>query len=61
MSMFTMHCPWCGWFGMSSGVGDDSPADFLKADFVKHVQEDHEGYLDVAEQMEPVYCEKKTG
>ena len=60
MAMFTMKCPWCAWFGITMGVGDDSPADFLKHDFVEHVKREHPDSLDVAEHIEPEYSEKKN-
>ena len=57
MATFTMKCPWCDWFGMSAGVADDHPADFLKHDFVVHVEADHPESLDVAKHIEPEYSE----
>jgi hypothetical protein len=63
MSVFALRCPWCSWFGVTSGFGDDSPADFLKDDFMLHVRAEHAEYLEVAEHLEaePVTHRVKSG
>jgi hypothetical protein len=58
--MYALSCPWCSWFGATSGFGDDSPADFLKHDFLLHVKSEHPSYVDVAEHIEPEYITHRT-
>lgn len=51
---YSLTCPWCSWFGLTSGFGDDSPADFLKDDFLRHVRKEHPGEIGVAPFIDPV-------
>lgn len=50
--MHAIRCPWCSWFGATSGFGDDSPAEFLKHDFMLHVKAAHPEYVEVAKHLE---------
>jgi hypothetical protein len=44
---------------MTTGVGDDSPGDFLKYDFTEHVRAEHPEHLEEAQELEPVYVKPK--
>ncbi|MBW2190125.1 MAG: hypothetical protein JRG93_11155 [Deltaproteobacteria bacterium] len=55
---YALTCPWCKWLGMTSGVGDDSPADFLREDFLRHVRKEHPSNTQLAEFIDPERVER---
>jgi len=56
---YALSCPWCAWFGATNGVGDDSPADFLKEDFIRHVRADHPEREDAASHIEAEHMKRQ--